>query len=388
MPDAGQVSCPVPAPRLGLMCSGTVSCPAERFRSPRLGIVFFMIERGASGMSGVSVLWDDSVRFPSLAELKEAAVVVRLPMNVRFRGVVEREVLLLEGPAGWGEFSPFLEYGPAEASRGLAAGVEAAWRGWPEPVRDAVPVNGTVPAVAAERVPEVLARYDGVGTVKVKVAERGQSVDEDVARVAAVARELPGVRIRVDANEGWDHDTAVDALSRLAEFDLEYAEQPVAGIEGLARLREALDARGVGVRLAADEAVRKSDDPLKVARMGAAEVIIVKVQPLGGVRAALQIVEQAGLDAVVSSALDSSVGLAGGVALAAALPELKYACGLGTGALFADDVVAPGLKPQAGVLPVGAVVPERGKLEALAVDAGRRAWWMDRLEACYAELLG
>ncbi|PWI28303.1 o-succinylbenzoate synthase [Pseudoglutamicibacter cumminsii] len=341
-----------------------------------------MIERGAS------VLWDESVRFPSLAELKEAAVVVRLPMNVRFRGVVEREVLLLEGPAGWGEFSPFLEYGPAEASRWLVAGVEAAWRGWPEPVRDAVPVNGTVPAVAAERVPEVLARYDGVGTVKVKVAERGQSVDEDVARVAAVARELPGVRIRVDANEGWDHKTAVDALSRLAEFDLEYAEQPVAGIEGLARLREALDARGVGVRLAADEAVRKSDDPLKVARMGAAEVIIVKVQPLGGVRAALQIVEQAGLDAVVSSALDSSVGLAGGVALAAALPELKYACGLGTGALFDDDVVVPGLKPQAGVLPVGAVVPERGKLEALAVDAGRRAWWMDRLEACYAELLG
>lgn len=370
------------------MCRGTVSCPAERFRSPRLGIVFFMIERGASGVSGASVLWDESVRFPSLAELKEAAVVVRLPMNVRFRGVVEREVLLLEGPAGWGEFSPFLEYGPAEASRWLVAGVEAAWRGWPEPVRDAVPVNGTVPAVAAERVPEVLARYDGVGTIKVKVAERGQSVDEDVARVAAVARELPGVRIRVDANEGWDHDTAVDALSRLAEFDLEYAEQPVAGIEGLARLREALDARGVGVRLAADEAVRKSDDPLKVARMGAAEVIIVKVQPLGGVRAALQIVEQAGLDAVVSSALDSSVGLAGGAALAAALPELKYACGLGTGALFADDVVAPGLKPQAGVLPVGAVVPERGKLEALAVDAGRRAWWMDRLEACYAELLG
>ena len=153
-------------------------------------------------------------------------------------------------------------------------------------------------------------------------------------------------------------------------------------------MREALDARGVGVRLAADEAVRKSDDPLKVARMGAAEVIIVKVQPLGGVRAALQIVEQAGLDAVVSSALDSSVGLAGGVALAAALPELKYACGLGTGALFDDDVVAPGLKPQAGVLPAGAVVPERGKLEALAVDAGRRAWWMDRLEACYAEWLG
>lgn len=370
------------------MCSGTVSCPAERFRSPQLGIVFFMIERGASGVSGASLLWDESVRFPSLAELKDAAVVVRLPMNVRFRGVVEREVLLLEGPAGWGEFSPFLEYGPAEASRWLAAGVEAAWRGWPEPVRDAVPVNGTVPAVAAERVPEVLARYDGVGTVKVKVAERGQSVDEDVARVAAVARELPGVRIRVDANEGWDHDTAVDALSRLAEFDLEYAEQPVAGIEGLARLREALDARGVGVRLAADEAVRKSEDPLNVARMGAAEVIIVKVQPLGGVRAALQIVEQAGLDAVVSSALESSVGLAGGVALAAALPELKYACGLGTGALFDDDVVAPGLKPQAGVLPVGAVVPERGKLEALAVDAGRRAWWMDRLEACSAELLG
>ena len=331
--------------------------------------------------------WGAKVGFPSLGELKEAAVVVRLPMNVRFRGVVEREVLLFEGPAGWGEFSPFLEYGPAEASRWLAAAIEAAWCGWPDPVRDVVPVNGTVPAVEAGRVPEVLARFDGVGTVKVKVAERGQSVDEDVARVAAVARELPGARIRVDANQGWDHHTAVDALTRLAEFDLEYAEQPVEGIEGLAQLREALDARGVDVRLAADEAVRKSDDPLKVARMGAAEVIIVKVQPLGGVNAALAIAEQSGLDAVVSSALDSSVGLAGGIALAAALPELKYACGLGTGALFADDVLTPGLKPRGGVLPVGPVVPDRGKLEALAVDAHRRAWWMDRLEACYAQLM-
>jgi O-succinylbenzoate synthase len=165
--------------------------------------------------------------------------VVELPMAVRFRGITTREAALLHGPAGWAEFSPFLEYGPDEASRWLACAVEVGWTGLPTPVRDAVPINATMPAVDAAQVESVLARYDDEGlpgTVKVKVAESGQSMSDDVARVARVRSLLPGARIRVDANQGWDHDTAVDALTRLAEFDLEYAEQPVPGIEGLARL--------------------------------------------------------------------------------------------------------------------------------------------------------
>jgi O-succinylbenzoate synthase len=308
---------------------------------------------------------------------------------VRFRGITTREAALLHGPAGWAEFSPFLEYGPDEASRWLACAVEVGWTGLPTPVRDAVPINATMPAVDAAQVESVLARYDDEGlpgTVKVKVAESGQSMSDDVARVARVRSLLPGARIRVDANQGWDHDTAVDALTRLAEFDLEYAEQPVPGIEGLARLREALATRGLPVRIAADEAVRKETDPLAVARAGAADLIIVKAQPLGGPRRALAIVEQAGLDAVVSSALDTSVGLRVGAALAAALPSLPYACGLGTGSLFVSDVVDSPYVGHAGSLDLRAVEPDPERLAALVVSPVRRQWWDDRVRAAYSVL--
>lgn len=319
---------------------------------------------------------------PPVEELLDGAVVVGLPMNTRFRGTTLREVMLLRGPYGWAEFSPFPEYDAVEASRWLAAAVEAGWRGWPEPVRESIPVNATVPAVTAEQVPGVLSRFgEGITAVKIKVAESGQSTDDDLARVRAVHRERPEVGLRIDANAGWKHDEAVEALSRIAEItELEYAEQPVPGIEGLARLREALAERGVSTRLAADEAIRKETDPLAVARAGAADLAVVKVQPLGGVRRALSIVEAAGLDAVVSSALDSSVGLAGGVALAAALPRLPYACGLGTAALFADDVVADPWVPHHGALAVRpAPEPDPRALERLRLPAEREQWWRQRL---------
>lgn len=333
----------------------------------------------------------DGLRIPEPDELLDGAVVVSQPLHTRFRGTTVREAMLLRGPAGWAEFSPFPEYGPVEASRWLAAAVEAGWHGWPAPVRHRVPVNATVPAVEVADVGRVLDSFGEVPAVKVKVAEAGrtdrQGVLQDVARVAEVRRLRPAAALRIDANQAWDHDTAVDALTRLSTYGLEYAEQPVAGIEGLARLREALATAGTPVRIAADESVRKETDPLAVARAGAADLVVVKVQPLGGVRRALSIVEAAGLDAVVSSALDTSVGIAAGVALAASLPRLPHACGLGTVALFAEDVARPALRPHGGHLEVaGRPVPEAEVLTRLRAGADRQRWWRERLLAAWAEM--
>lgn len=313
--------------------------------------------------------------------------VVSIPLRTRFRGVDVREIALIEGPAGWGEFSPFLEYGPAEAARWLAAAVEASYLGWPQPVREAVGVNATVPAVPARDVPALLARYDGCRTVKVKVAERGQRLPDDVDRVAAV-REVLGAqgRVRVDANGGWGVQQAVDALGALARYDLEYAEQPVESVEGLRSVRMALARNGVEIPVAADESIRKAADPLRVARLEAADLVVVKVAPLGGVRSALQIVADCGLPAVVSSALDSSVGIRAGLALAAALPELPHDCGLGTLALFAGDVLEDPLVPRAGRITLRPAVPEQPLLHRWAASPQRHDWWAERVRAAYAQL--
>ena len=323
---------------------------------------------------------------PAIEELLAGAHVVSLPMRVKFRGIMERESLLLRGPAGWGEFGPFPEYGDAEASRWLAAAIEAGWEGFPDPLRAVVPVNATVPAVAAERVPEVLTRYGRVDAVKVKVAENGQTLDDDAARLAAVRSALPDAAIRVDANGGWDVPTAIEALTRLAGVGLEYAEQPVPTIDGLAEVRRALQLAGIPVLIAADESVRKESDPLKVARAGAADLIVVKVAPLGGVRRALDIVAQAGLPAVVSSALDTSVGIRAGLALAAALPGLPYACGLGTVSLFESDVTTDPLVADDGAIRLRGVTADAGLLEQYAASPERRDWWLARLRRVHALL--
>ena len=241
-----------------------------------------------------------SVGLPPLGELLDGLVVVRIPLRVRFRGVIEREVALLRGPRGWGEFGPFLEYGPRESSRWLACAIEAAYAGWPAPVRSAVPVNATVPAVAAGAVAGVLARFPGCTTAKVKVAEAGQGLADDLDRVAAVRKILgPDGRIRVDANGGWDVASAQRALGALAAYRLEYAEQPCAEVSDLVVLRTLLARNGIDVPIAADESIRKAADPMRVAREGAADLIVVKVAPLGGVRRALEIVGDCGLPAVV-----------------------------------------------------------------------------------------
>jgi O-succinylbenzoate synthase len=296
------------------------------------------------------------------------AHVVSIPMRVPFRGITTREALLLKGPSGWGEFAPFLEYDDVEATAWLAAAVEAATAGWPSPVRTSVPVNATVPAITD--VGPVLDRFPGCTTAKVKVAQAGQSLAEDVARVAAVRERVPNVR--VDANGAWSVEEAVTALRALG--DLEYCEQPCATVEELALVRARVD-----VLIAADESVRKASDPLRVARAGAADVIVLKVAPLGGVRRGLAIAAECGLPVVVSSALDTSVGIAAGVALAAALPSLPYACGLATTALLEGDVVQTSWAGGA----LARLDVDEDLVERWAAPADRRDWWLAR----YARVL-
>ncbi len=313
--------------------------------------------------------------------------VVAVPMRVPFRGVTTREVALLQGPAGWGEFGPFPEYGDAEAARWLAAAREACTTAPPEAVRSRVPVNATVPAVAPDRVPDVLARFPGCTTAKVKVAEPGQRLADDVDRVAAVRDALgPGGRIRVDANGGWSVDQARRALGKLAPYGLEYAEQPCATVPELAALRRELARLRLDLPIAADESVRKAEDPLRVALAGAADVVVLKVAPLGGVRRALEVAQACGLPVVVSSALDTAVGIRAGVALAAALPDLPYACGLATTGLMAGDVAS--YEVVDGALPVRPVEPDPARLAALAAAPDRQEWWRARIDRCGALLDG
>jgi O-succinylbenzoate synthase len=289
----------------------------------------------------------DGVVNEELRELLGTLRAFAIPMRTKFRGITVREGALIQGPAGWGEFSPFTEYGPRESARWLASAIESATVPWPAPVRDRVPVNVTVPAVGPEHAAELVAA-SGCRTAKVKVAEPGQAEAEDVERVAAVRAALgPGGRIRVDANGGWDVPVAARMLRELGRYSLEYAEQPCATLDELAALRRLVD-----TPVAADESIRKAEDPLRVRAAGAADIVMVKVQPLGGVRPALRIAEACGLPVVVSSAVDSSVGLAAGVALAAALPDLPYACGLATMSLLAGDVTGEPLAERGGELPV------------------------------------
>ena len=313
---------------------------------------------------------------PALDEVLDRLHVVALPMRVRFRGITTREVALIDGPAGWGEFGAFAEYEPPEAAHWLAAGIAAAYRPLPVVRRTRIPINATVPAVPAAAVADVLARFPGARTAKVKVAEPGQSLADDVARVNAVRALVPAVR--VDANGGWDVAEAVAAAQALtADGPLEYLEQPCATVPELAEVR-----RRVAVPVAADESIRKADDPLHVVRSGAADIAVLKVAPLGGVAAMLAIAGQIDIPIVVSSALDSAVGIGLGLVAAGALPSLQHACGLGTGSLFVDDVAEPAAAVD-GCLPAAAVAPDPARLAALAAPPQRRQWWIDRVRDCW-----
>jgi o-succinylbenzoate synthase len=298
-----------------------------------------------------------------VADLLPTLRAFAIPMPVRFRGTTLRHGALLRGPAGWAEFSPFPEYGPRECARWLASALEAAWSGWPAPLRDSVPVNVTVPAVGPEQAHAIVSA-SGCRTAKVKVAEPGQPESADIARVEAARDAIgPDGRIRVDANGGWDTDTAERMLKHLSPFGLEYAEQPCATLAELATLR-----RRVDVPVAADESIRRAEDPMAVRAAGAADIVVLKAQPLGGVRAALSVAAACALPVVVSSAVESSVGLAAGVALAAALPALDYACGLATMSLLAGDVTADPLAEADGQLPVRPAAVADAELAKWEVD--------------------
>ncbi|QRP46732.1 o-succinylbenzoate synthase [Amycolatopsis sp. FDAARGOS 1241] len=309
--------------------------------------------------------------------------VYALPLHNRFRDITVREGVLLEGPAGWGEFCPFADYSDVEGVPWLASALEASEQGWPAPVRDRVEINTTVPVVPADRA-HALVRASGCRTAKVKVADKRSSLAEDCARLEAVRDALgPAGAIRVDANMAWDVDTAVTALAALdkAAGGLEYAEQPCRTIDELAAVR-----RRVSVRIAADESIRRAEDPLKVAVAGAADIAVLKVAPLGGVRRALEVAEACGLPCVVSSAVETSVGLAAGLALAGALPSLEFACGLGTVSLLAGDVCTSSLSPVDGYLPVPRQAPAPDRFEDFAASPDVTQAWRARFERVHALL--
>jgi O-succinylbenzoate synthase len=345
---------------------------------------------------------------PALTELLSSARVVSLPLRTRFRGVVDREVMLFEGPNGWAEWSPFLEYEDEEAAVWLAAAIEFAFGKTPDLRREAIPVNATLPAVAPDQVEKVLARFGSFGTVKIKVAEAGQELSDDLERIAAVRNSYPEARIRLDANGGYSVDQAMAIAGAMVELGvpLDYLEQPVGSIAEMAELRLLLAKAGIGsndkngVLIAADESVRRVTDPMAVVQAGAADILVLKAAPLGGISRALAIAAEAELPVVISSALDSSVGLSMGAHLAAALPlhgpfsadgstapgGLAFDCGLGTGALLAGDVTREPIVPVDGFIEVRRVAVDEQKLDVFEAEDHRIDWWIDRLDRAFKHL--
>ena len=355
----------------------------------------------------------EGVQLPALDEIVERARVVSLPMRVRFRDVTRREALLVEGPAGWGEFAPFAEYGDVEAASWLRSALEMAWQGPPRPLRERVPVNATVPSVPPAEVAGILERFPGCRTVKVKVGpspSTPSSLDDDAARVSAALDAIPGALVRVDANRAWSVAEAYEAARVLGRVVaerggiFEYMEQPCASVPELAQLRGEIAAgaergdivggtlAGGAIAVAADESIRRAEDPLLVAHAGGADRAVVKAPPLGGPRRLLSVagsLRELGLDVTVSSALDTAVGMGVGLAAAAALPAgaggTIPACGLGTGGFFAEDVAEP--RPIVeGSLPAVMTEPDPARLDALAAPGERRDWWIARLRRCYEGL--
>lgn len=303
--------------------------------------------------------------------------VYAIGLKTKFRRITVREGVVFKGPAGWAEFSPFNDYGIAESAHWWNSAIDSANNNWPEAQRDLIEVNATVPAVSAKQAFEIVQNSGGCKTVKVKVGEPGQGLQDDIERVVAVRDALgQGGKIRVDVNGGWNVDDAIDSIKKLdrAVGGLEYVEQPVASIADLSRVRKA-----VNVPIAADESIRRVEDPYEVVRAEAADIAVLKVQPLGGVWAALNIAQDIGLPVVVSSALESSIGLSAGIALAAALPELPFACGLATANLLVGDLVTQPLLPEDGKIQVGRVIPDPTKLQEFAADIETTERWLNRI---------
>lgn len=303
-------------------------------------------------------------------------------MRVNFRGLTHREALLFKGTKRWAEFSPFVEYEDAEAASWLKAALSFANDSLPHLYRSAVPINATLPAVSIESVAGVLENFGSFNTVKIKVAEAGQSAEEDLNRVREVARLYPQAKIRLDANGGYSIDQAIEIAKGLGSHNIDYLEQPVATISELSELKKSLARLGIDFKIAADESIRKNSDPLEVAKAQAADIAVLKVQPLGGIAEALHVASESGLDAVVSSAIETSIGISQGLFLAGALPTLNYDCGLGTISLLEGDVCKDSLVATNGSIDIREVEPDPQLLLQYAASPDRTAWWLARLTRC------
>ena len=304
--------------------------------------------------------------------LLETLRVVALPTTTNFRGVTVREVALIHGEHGWGEFSPFLEYDDTESAPWLACAIEAATQPKPQLFRTEVAVNGTIPALNdREELERVVNSFPGVSTFKVKV---GENLSEDIARINTIRSLRPNATIRIDANGLWSVDQAVSFLQSVG--NIEYIEQPCATIEELRELKEQINVKIVG-----DEVLRKAKDPFAMNLSGAVDYLMLKVQPLGGIKRAHKLAEHHNLPVVVSSALESAVGINYGLTLAASFKEMKFDCGLGTGSLLAKNVAE--LPIIDGKIHISDVVPN---LDGLEVAADRYKWWKNRIMRT-AELL-
>lgn len=322
---------------------------------------------------------------PELTDLLAGARVVSLPLRTRFRGVSEREALLFEGENGWAEWSPFLEYEDEEAAIWLSAAIEFASGDLPALQRTQIGINATLPAVGVDEVEKALRPFGKFSTVKIKVAEPGQTRQDDLNRIIKVWQTYPGTKIRLDANGGLEADEAITLVGMMLEngIALEYFEQPCQTIAELAEFKQKLSRHSDSILVAADESVRKVSDPLAVALAGAADILVLKAAPLGGIRKTLDISAEAGLPVVVSSALETSIGISMGLHLAGALPELTYDCGLGTPAMFIGDITKEPLVAENGILEIRRVEPSESKLQTFAAEDHRADWWIERLERCY-----
>jgi o-succinylbenzoate synthase len=308
--------------------------------------------------------------------------VVSIPMRHKFRGITSREMLIFKGSQRFAEWSPFLEYEDQEASIWLQSALEWANGPLPTTFRKTVKTNATLPAVPIDLIPEILSRFEGFDTVKIKVAEQNQTIAEDLARVRFVAENYPGAKIRLDANGGFSVDQAMEICMALSNLNIEYFEQPCQTVSELAELKKRLEQAGLEIKIAADESIRKASDPLEVARLQAADIAVLKVQPLGGISEARNIASESGLDIVISSALESSLGIGQGLYLAAAIPTMDYACGLGTLNLLEGDICKVSMIPKNSELELFVPEPDPELLEKYAASPERTAFWQARLARC------
>jgi O-succinylbenzoate synthase len=321
---------------------------------------------------------------PRLSSLVAASRVVSIPLRTKFRGITERELLVFEGPNGFSEWAAFPEYSDEEAAAWLSAAIEWGFGNLPIPKRPSVPVNAILPAVAPQDIAKILTRAGKFTTVKIKTAEKGQGISDDLARILEVQNLYPEAKIRLDANGGFEIVQVLDLLEKLSfeGIQLEYFEQPVATIAELAELKVEIARTGQNTLIAADESVRKSSDPLAVELAGAADILVLKSAPLGGIASALEIAASSKLPVVSSSAMQSSIGLSAELHFAACLDEMEFDAGLGTMNLFAGDLVKDSLKPVDGVLEVRRPEVSTSALDTLKAEDHRYDWWIARLERC------